>query len=96
MPNILENLDKWDRRFLELTNFIKDWSKDPRTKVGCVLVGDGRRVLSLGYNGFPRGFEDTEERLNDRQLKNLYMAHSERNAIDNTNESHVRATAYVS
>ncbi len=34
--------DKWDRRFLELAKHISDWSKDPSTKVGCIVVGEDR------------------------------------------------------
>ena len=34
--------DKWDKRFLELAKHISDWSKDPSTKVGCIVVGEDR------------------------------------------------------
>lgn len=74
---------KWERRFLELAEHIAQWSKDPRTKVGAVIVDDKRRVISVGYNGFPRGVNDDIERYNDREIKLLYVAHAERNALDN-------------
>ena len=46
--------EKWHRRFLRLAAEIAEFSKDPSTKVGCILVRD-RRIISTGYNGFPRG-----------------------------------------
>jgi dCMP deaminase len=71
----------WDRRFLELAGHIAMWSKDPSTKVGCVVVGPDREVRSTGFNGFPRGVADTIERLNDRDLKYPLVCHGEENAI---------------
>ena len=38
----------------------------------------------MGYNGFPRGVEDTEERLGHRPTKHLFVCHAERNALDNS------------
>ena len=55
--------DKWDKRFLDLAKHISDWSKDPSTKVGCIVVGEDREIRSTGFNGFPRGIEDKQERL---------------------------------
>ena len=75
--------EKWDRRFLELAEHIAQWSKDPRTQVGSVIVDDKKRVVSLGYNGFPRGVDDIPERYADRTIKHMYVAHAERNALDN-------------
>ena len=59
--------DKWDLRFLELARHISDWSKDPSTKVGCVVVGPDREIRSTGFNGFPRGIEDDDNRLQNRK-----------------------------
>ena len=39
---------KWDLRFLELAKHISDWSKDPSTKVGCIIVGEDREIRSTG------------------------------------------------
>ncbi len=75
--------DKWDLRFLELADHIAQWSKDPRTKVGAVIVDAKKRVVSIGYNGFPRGVDDTPARYEDRPTKHLFVAHAERNALDN-------------
>jgi len=73
--------EKWDARFIDLAKHISDWSKDPSTKVGCVVVGEDREVRSTGFNGFPRGIEDTAERLNDREQKYPMICHAEENAI---------------
>ena len=73
--------EKWDRRFLELASHISTWSKDPSTKVGCVVVGEDREIRSTGFNGFPRGIEDDEERLSDRNQKYPLICHAEENAI---------------
>jgi dCMP deaminase len=73
-------LSEWDIRFIEQAEHIKTWSKDPRRKVGCVLVRD-KRILSTGYNGFPKGVSDLEARLNNKALKNLIIVHAEVNAV---------------
>ena len=73
--------DKWDLRFLELARHISDWSKDPSTKVGCVVVGPDREIRSTGFNGFPRGIMDDDNRLNNRQKKYPMICHAEENAI---------------
>jgi dCMP deaminase len=90
-----EDLDKWDKRFVELAVQVSGWSKDPSTKVGSIVVSPDRRVLSMGYNGFPRGVTDLEERLNDRQTKYALVAHAERNALDNADTSLRGCTLYV-
>lgn len=56
-------------------------SKDPNTKVGCLIMRD-QQVLSVAWNEFPRGVKDTEERR-QRPLKYKYTEHAERNAIYN-------------
>lgn len=96
MVNVVwESLDKWDRRFMELALHVASWSKDPSTQVGSVIVAADRRIMSLGYNGFPRGVADTDERLNDRETKYKYVAHAERNALDNTDQSVRDCAMYV-
>ena len=72
---------KWDLRFIELARHISGWSKDPSTKVGCVVVGEDREIRSTGFNGFPRGINDDFERLSDRERKYPLICHAEENAI---------------
>lgn len=88
-------MDKWDRRFLDLAAHIATWSKDPSTKVGTVLVNEKKIIVGLGYNGFARGVEDTEERLNTRELKYKYVVHAEVNAILMAGEKAEGCTLYV-
>lgn len=71
----------WDNYFLDLAEAAALPSKDPSTKVGAVIVRPDRTVASLGYNGFPRGVADTDERLNDRPTKYEMVVHAEPNAI---------------
>ena len=72
--------EKWHRRFLRLAAEIAEFSKDPSTKVGCILVRD-RRIISTGYNGFPRGISDSFDRLLDRDNKYEMTVHAEINAV---------------
>lgn len=72
---------KWDDHFIELAIQVARMSKDPSTQVGAVVVGPDREILSTGFNGFPRGIEDTLERLTNRDLKLGLIVHAEMNAI---------------
>ena len=73
--------EKWDKRFLALASHIAGWSQDPSTQVGCVVVGPDREIRSTGFNGFPRGIEDSIARLENRELKYSLICHAEENAI---------------
>lgn len=86
---------KWDDRFLSLANLVSSWSKDPSTKVGAVIVNDNNQVLSTGYNGFPRGLDDSMEKYSDRPYKYAHVIHAEHNAILHCGHSMKDATIYV-
>lgn len=89
---------KWDRRFMEMAQTISTWSKDPSSKIGAVVVNAERRILATGYNGFPRGIEDSDERLNNRDEKYPRIIHAEMNALMNALYNGVTvkdATLYV-
>lgn len=89
---------KWDRRFMEMAEVISGWSKDPSSKIGAVVVNAERRILATGYNGFPRGIEDSDERLNNRDEKYPRIIHAEMNALMNALYNGVTvkdATLYV-
>lgn len=87
---------KWDERFLDLSDRIAIWSKDPSTQVGAVIVRSNRTLVSIGYNGFPRGVEDTFERYEDRETKYQMVVHAEINAILTATEELNGCTLYVS
>lgn len=76
----------WDVRFLQMAAFVATWSKDPSTQVGAVVTDSFNRIVSLGYNGFPRGAAD-DHRLNIRQEKYKIVIHAEENAILNATGS---------
>ena len=84
----------WTQRFLALALHVAEWSKDPSTKVGAVVVDSDRIVLSLGYNGFPRGVIDSTERLSERPVKYAFTVHAEANALLNASRSVRGATLY--
>jgi dCMP deaminase len=56
-------------------------SKDRRTKVGAVIAGPSREILSVGYNGFPMGLNDEHAYRHEPPAKYLFTEHAERNAI---------------
>lgn len=90
-----EKNSKWDDRFLSLAETIGAWSKDPSTKVGAVIVDSEHIVVSVGYNGFPKGFADLEERYNDREFKYAHVVHAERNALIHAQRSVKGCTVYT-
>lgn len=70
----------WDQRFLALARQIAGFSKDPSTQVGALAVRE-RRILATGYNGFPAGVRDSEDRLQDRERRLAMTVHAEQNLI---------------
>jgi dCMP deaminase len=72
---------RWDRHFLKLAMVHGSLSKDPSTKVGAVIIGPDQEIISMGFNGFPRGILDSAERLTDRDMKLKLVVHGEMNAI---------------
>lgn len=88
--------DKWDRRFLELALLVRTWSKDPSTQHATIIVETNtRRVVSVGYNGFPRPMSDKVEYYDNRDEKYSRVIHGEMNAILQAQEPVHGMTAYV-
>lgn len=71
---------KWDSRYMDLARHVSLWSKDPRKQVGAIIT-DKQYVRGIGFNGFPRGVEDSEQVLNDKTVKLKLIVHAEVNAI---------------
>lgn len=71
---------KWHQRFILLARQVATWSKDPSTQVGCVLANK-KKVLSVGYNGFPKNISDDLNILIDREKKYEITVHAEVNAV---------------
>lgn len=87
---------KWDKRFIELADHVAQWSRDPSTKVGAVIVRSDKTVASMGFNGFPRGVDDSEGRYLDKPTKYQFVCHAEANAIVTAKENLSGCTIYVS
>lgn len=87
----LKFLSKWDYWFINLARHVSQWSIDPSVKVGSVIVNRKiKQVLSVGFNGFPRGFDDNIKNYKDVEVKNTNIVHSESNAIFNALEIGVK------
>ncbi|MEE1031749.1 MAG: dCMP deaminase family protein [Ruminococcus sp.] len=91
----------WDEYFMGVAKLAGMRSKDPNSQVGCCIVSKDNKILSMGYNGFPKGCSDDEfpwAREGDPlETKYLYVTHSELNAILNyQGESLKGAKLYVS
>ena len=74
---------KWVEYFYKIADQIKEKSKDNRTKIGAVIVGKDKEIVSTGYNSFPRGIEDNKKERQERPEKYYWFEHAERNAIYN-------------
>jgi len=75
----------WDKKFMELAHFIAGWSREHGRRVGAVIVGPDNEIRSTGYNGFPRGVDDSIIERHSRETgeKYFWSSHAERNAIYN-------------
>lgn len=70
----------WDEYFLAIAEVVRTKSRDRETKIGAVIVDEDNQIVATGYNGFPRGVEYSDERL-QRPAKYDFFEHAERNAI---------------
>ena len=83
----LNEIISWDEYFMGIALLSKKRSKDPSTQVGAVIVDDDKKVVSIGYNGMPKGLDESKlswEKNEDLDNKYLYVCHAEFNAILNT------------
>lgn len=88
---LINDLNKWDRRFLTLAEHVSLWSKGPRKFVGAVIVRDtDRSVASMGYNGPPRGFDDEAFMHMTRSEQHKVVIHAEDNAIKQLSKGDMR------
>jgi len=83
-----ENYIGWDEYFMGIALLSCERSKDPSTQVGACIVSSDNRILSIGYNGAPRGFSDDNNMPWDRKgdflnTKYAFVCHGELNAILN-------------
>lgn len=76
----------WDEYFMGIALLSAKRSKDPSTKVGSCIVDQDNKVVSIGYNGMPKGIDESQltwEKNDDLDNKYLYVCHAEFNAILN-------------
>ena len=73
----------WSDYFLSIAEVVRQKSKDPNTKVGAVIVGPERQIVSTGFNGFPRQVREDIPSRWEKPIKYSYVEHAERNAIYN-------------
>ena len=75
----------WDEFFMGVAILSSGRSKDPNTQVGACIVDTNNRILSIGYNGTPNGFDDDlfywNREGNNLETKYPYVCHAELNAI---------------
>ena len=87
-------MNKWDQRFLDMARLVASWSKDPSTQCGAVIT-QGKRIISLGFNGFPAGCDDNPQIYANRPRKYKRVLHAEQNALLFAPLSLVGASCYV-
>ena len=72
---------EWDEYFMKIAETVAVKSKDPSSKMGCVIVDQNKRVVSLGYNGMIQGADESKMTLSERPMKYYFAIHSEMNAL---------------
>ncbi|MBF9235557.1 deoxycytidylate deaminase [Microvirga alba] len=88
-------MNKWDSRMIGMANLVATWSKDPSTGVGAVITDQKNRVVSMGFNGFPRAVLDDDEKLMDRDERLRRTIHAEDNALLFARQDVTGCTIYV-
>ena len=77
----------WDEYFMSIAKLTAKRSKDPNTQVGACIVSCDNRILSIGYNGTPNGYDDKifpwDREGEPLNTKYLYVCHAELNSILN-------------
>lgn len=86
---------KWDYRFLDMATLVATWSKDPSTKCGAVVVRPDYSIVSTGFNGFPKGCDDSRDMYYDRDTKLSRVVHAEMNALLQAHEPLHGCTMYT-
>lgn len=94
-----ENYISWDSYFMGVAKLSALRSKDPSTQVGACIINEDKRIVAIGYNGLPKGFDDKEFSW-DREgsylnTKYPYVVHAEANAILNATQNLKGSSLYV-
>lgn len=99
MPDY-DRTQQFHKVFMAMAFNMASLSKDPNTKVGCILVSPNRAMVATGFNGFPAGYHETIEQWADRTstdklCKATLVRHAEDNALGNCATRPVGWTAYI-
>ncbi|WP_052591226.1 deoxycytidylate deaminase [Paracholeplasma brassicae] len=93
------NYISWDQYFMGVAMLSEKRSKDPNTQVGACIVNQDKRIVGIGYNGFPQKLNDDdfpwEKDGEFEDTKYPYVVHAEANAILNATQNLKGATIYV-
>ncbi len=93
------NYISWDQYFMGVAMLSEKRSKDPNTQVGACIVNQDKRIVGIGYNGFPQKLNDDDfpwEKVGEfEDTKYPYVVHAEANAILNATQNLKGATIYV-
>ena len=84
----------WDEYFMGIAMLAAKRSKDPSTQVGACIVSQDNIIISIGYNGMPKGCSDDEfpwDRTGE-ETKYPYVVHAELNAILNASGRDLRGS----
>lgn len=95
-----EDYITWEQYFMGLALLSAERSKDPSTQVGACIVNKDNKIVSVGYNGAPTGYDDDKDMNWERDgdflnTKYAYVCHSELNAILNSNTDVRNCKLYV-
>lgn len=85
----------WCEYFMLQAKVVAMRSQDPVTKVGCVIVDQNNHIIATGYNGMPKSLHFTWNKNDGLDNKNLFVVHSEVNAVLHATRSVENCTAYV-
>lgn len=85
-------MSKWHSRFMAMAKLVATWSKDDSTGVGAVIVSPDKRIVSVGFNGYPKGVDDT---ILSREQKLARTIHAEANALHFANRDVSGCSIYI-
>lgn len=90
----MSNQKDWDEYFMDIADAVSKKSKDPSSKLGCVIVDKNKRVVSLGYNGMVQGANESKMTLSERPMKYYFAIHAEMNAVIFSHQDLTGCTLY--
>ncbi len=91
---MIDKQREWDEYFMKIAETAASKSKDPSSKMGCVIVDANKRVVSLGYNGMLQGADESKMTLSERPMKYYFSIHSEMNALIFAHQDLTGCTVY--